>query len=134
MTSKLYQETATSTQGKKEICRPPIGTHSKREEPNYNGEKLINFALEKNMVIRSTRFEHKGIHNAIWISPDQKTLNQMDHVVLDKQHMEVIKRRQKLQRSRSGFGPLSVETECKINGRPTATKKEAKNEIKAWRK
>ncbi|XP_073836854.1 uncharacterized protein [Musca autumnalis] len=48
--------------------------------------RLIDFAAAKNMVVSSTRFNHLDIHKGTWLSPDQKTRNQIDHVVIDGRH------------------------------------------------
>ncbi|XP_054089770.1 LINE-1 retrotransposable element ORF2 protein isoform X1 [Zeugodacus cucurbitae] len=39
------------------------------------------------MVVCSTRFQHKKIHQATWLSPDRNTRNQIDHVVIDGRHV-----------------------------------------------
>ncbi|XP_073832850.1 uncharacterized protein [Musca autumnalis] len=38
------------------------------------------------MVVSSTRFNHLDIHKGAWLSPDQRTSNQIDHVVIDGRH------------------------------------------------
>ncbi|XP_050337863.1 uncharacterized protein LOC126764111 [Bactrocera neohumeralis] len=42
------------------------------------------------MVICSTRFQHKKIHQVTWLSPDRKTTNQIDHVVIDGRHVSSV--------------------------------------------
>ena len=49
-----------------------------------NGEILIDFAIHKNIIINSTLFPHVNIHNGIWVSPDELTCNQIDHVLIEK--------------------------------------------------
>lgn len=36
------------------------------------------------MIISSTYFQHLDIHKVTWISPDGGTVNQIDHVLMDK--------------------------------------------------
>ena len=53
---------------------------------NNNGEKVINFCEQNNLVITGTCFPHKRIHLATWKSPDGKITNQIDHVLISQQH------------------------------------------------
>ena len=48
-----------------------------------NGERLVNFCLNNNCVIGGTIFQHKYIHKLTWKSSDGKTVNQIDHVVIN---------------------------------------------------
>ena len=70
--------------GKGEIYRPTIGSQSLHENTNDNGYRLIEFAiLNNNMMIGSTRFQHRNIHKPTWTAPDRSFENQIDHVVID---------------------------------------------------
>jgi len=48
------------------------------------GVRLVNFATSKNLVVKSTMFPHRNIHKYTWASPDGKTHNQIDHVLIDR--------------------------------------------------
>ena len=72
--------------GKETTFRPTIGKESLHEDSNNNGIRLIDFAIGKGMTVSSTRFPHKSIHKATWISPDGTTRNQIDHVLIDRRH------------------------------------------------
>ena len=50
---------------------------------NNNDEILVNFCLNNSCVIGGTIFQHKYIHKLTWKSPDGKTVNQIDHVVIN---------------------------------------------------
>ncbi|XP_075150947.1 uncharacterized protein LOC142225056 [Haematobia irritans] len=51
---------------------------------NDNGERLIDFCTRHNLFIGGTRFIHKDIHKYTWKSPDCRTRNQIDHVLISK--------------------------------------------------
>lgn len=72
--------------GREVYYRPTIGKYSLHETSNDNGTRVIDFAVSRNMVVSSTYFEHKNIHKATWVSPDGRTKNQIDHVLIDGRH------------------------------------------------
>ncbi|XP_067633265.1 craniofacial development protein 2-like [Eurosta solidaginis] len=72
--------------GKEGVFGPKVGKLSLHNENSPNGLRLIDFVGARNMVISSTKFMHKKIHQPTWLSPDQETRNQIDHVVIDGRH------------------------------------------------
>jgi hypothetical protein len=70
--------------GRENIFKPTIGNESLHHDSNDNGLRTVNFAVSKNLVIKSTMFPHQNIHNYTWTSPDGKTHIQIDHVLLDR--------------------------------------------------
>ncbi|XP_067638312.1 craniofacial development protein 2-like [Eurosta solidaginis] len=72
--------------GKEGVFGPTVGKFSLHNETSPNELRLIDFAGAGNMVISSTRFTHKKIHQATWLSPGRNTRNQIDHVVIDGRH------------------------------------------------
>ena len=52
-------------------------------ERNDNGQRLIDICLENGLVIGGSVFQHKNIHKATWTSPDNRTKNQIDHIVIN---------------------------------------------------
>ena len=51
---------------------------------NDNGMRFADLCAINNLVIGGTLFSHKRIHKATWISPDNTTENQIDHVCISR--------------------------------------------------
>jgi hypothetical protein len=61
------------------------------EISNDNGVRLVNFATSKNLRVKSTMFPHRNIHKYICTSPNGKTHNQIDHILVERQwHSNVL--------------------------------------------
>ena len=50
---------------------------------NDNGERLCDFCRANGFIITGTIFPHKDIHKLTWRSPDGRTVNQIDHVLVN---------------------------------------------------
>ena len=73
------------------IFKPTIGNESLHLDSNDNGVRIVNFATSKNLVLKSTMFPHQNIHKYTWTSPDGKTHNQIDHILIDRRwHLSVL--------------------------------------------
>jgi len=70
--------------GREIIFKPTVGQESLHQDSNDNGVRLVNFATSKNLVVKSTIFPHRNIHKYTWTSPDVKTHNQIDHILIDR--------------------------------------------------
>ena len=70
--------------GRENISKLTIGNKSLHQDSNDNGVRIVNFATSKNPVVKSTMFSHQNIHKYTWTSPDGKTHNQIDHVLIDR--------------------------------------------------
>jgi hypothetical protein len=68
--------------GREDIFKPTIGNESLHKISNDNGVRLLNFATSKNLRVKSMMFPHRNIHT--WTSPDGKTHNQIDHILVDR--------------------------------------------------
>ena len=66
------------------IFKPTNGQESLHQDSNDNVVRLVNFAISKNLEVKSTMFPHRNIHKTTWTSPDGKTHNQIDHVLIDR--------------------------------------------------
>jgi hypothetical protein len=76
---------------KEEIFKPTIGNESLHEISNDNGVRLVNFATSKNIRVKSTMFAYRNIHTYTRTSPDGKTHNQIDHIlVVRRRHSNVL--------------------------------------------
>jgi endonuclease/exonuclease/phosphatase family metal-dependent hydrolase len=70
--------------GREDIFTPTIGSESLDKISNDNGLRTANFATSKNLTVKSTMFPHRNINQFTWTSPDGKTHNQMDHILMDR--------------------------------------------------
>ena len=55
--------------GKEEVFSQVIGCHSLHNSTNENGEMVAHYAINNDMFVISTNFQHKKIHNGTWTSP-----------------------------------------------------------------
>ena len=69
---------------------PVMGKHG-CGKLNENGERLINICLNNKLVIGGTIFQHRDIHKLTWKSPDGKTVNQIDHVLINERWRSSLK-------------------------------------------
>jgi hypothetical protein len=77
--------------GGENIFKPTVGNDSLHEISNDSGVRVVNFARSKNFVVKSTMFPHCKIHKYTWTSPEGKTHNQIDHVLIDRRwHSSII--------------------------------------------
>jgi exonuclease III len=76
--------------GKERMYNEVTGQHTLHKETNANGELLCEFAYANNMIVMSNDFQHKRIHKITWLSPDQNTANQIDHIIMNANKKGVI--------------------------------------------
>jgi exonuclease III len=76
--------------GREQIYIPIIGKFSQHDTTSPNGEKLCSFAEGNNMVIASTYFKHKQIHQGTWKIPGKEQKNQTDHVLVNNRRKSAI--------------------------------------------
>jgi endonuclease/exonuclease/phosphatase family metal-dependent hydrolase len=77
--------------GREDIFTQEIGNESLHKIRNDNGVRVVNFATSKNLTVKSTMFPHCNIHKFTWISPEGKTHNHIDHILIDRrQHSSVL--------------------------------------------
>jgi hypothetical protein len=68
---------------KEDIFKPTFGNESLHEISNDDGIRVVNFVTSKNLIVKSTMFPHRNLHKFTWTSPDGKTHNQIDHILID---------------------------------------------------
>jgi hypothetical protein len=69
--------------GRKDSLKPTMGDESLSEINSNNGVRVVNFDTSKNLVVKSTMFPYRDIHNYTHTSPEEKMHNQTDHVLRD---------------------------------------------------
>jgi len=47
--------------GRENSFKPTIGNESLHRVSNYNGVRIVNFAISKNLVVKSAMFPHQNI-------------------------------------------------------------------------
>jgi hypothetical protein len=58
---------------------------------NNNGVRVASFATSKTLTVKNTMLIHRNIHKFTWTSPDRKTHNQIDHILIDRrQHSSLL--------------------------------------------
>jgi hypothetical protein len=70
--------------GREDIFKLTIGNECLHEISNDNGARLVNFATSKNLRVKSKMFPHCNIHKYTWTTPDGKTHNQIDHILVNR--------------------------------------------------
>lgn len=88
---KIVMGDCNAKVGRERYYQPIIGKYSLHEVSNDNGQRLVDFAAERNLIIRSTQFEHKQIHKGTWRAPGGRYTNQIDHVLIQQRHAGWIK-------------------------------------------
>ena len=61
-----------------------LGPHGAVGRMNENGELLTDFCDANKLIIGGSLFPHKECHKATWVSPDRRTQNQIDHVIISR--------------------------------------------------
>jgi len=70
--------------GRENIFKPTIGNDRLHQDSNDNGVRIVNLVISKNLVVKSTMFPRRNFHKHTWTSPDGKTHNQTDHILIDR--------------------------------------------------
>jgi hypothetical protein len=77
--------------GREDIFKPTTGNNSLHKISNEIGIRVVNFPTSKNLIGKSTMFQHRNIHKYTWTSPDGNTHNQIDHILINRRrHSSVL--------------------------------------------
>jgi len=77
--------------GRENIFKPTIGNESLHQHNNDNGVSIVNFATSQNLVVKNTMFLHQNFLKYSLTSPDGKTHNQIDHILIDRRgHLSIL--------------------------------------------
>ena len=60
-----------------------VSTCRLQDGSDDNGTRVINGAVLQRMVIGGTLFPYRNIYNGTWLGPDDRTVNRIDHVMID---------------------------------------------------
>jgi hypothetical protein len=93
--------------GREDIFKPIIGNESLHEASNDNEVRVVNFVTLKNLIVKSTTFPHRDIHEHTWTSTDGVILNQIDHVLINKRRHSNILDVHSFRGDNCDTGPLS---------------------------
>jgi len=61
-----------------------IGDESPHSDSNDNFIRIVNFATSKNLVVKTTKFLLQNILKYKGTSPDGKSHNQIDHILIER--------------------------------------------------
>jgi hypothetical protein len=77
--------------GRKDIFKTTIGNESLHKISNDNGVRVVNFAMSKNLAVKSTMFPHSNNHKFSWTSTVGRIYNQIDRILIDRRwHSSVL--------------------------------------------
>jgi hypothetical protein len=77
--------------GGEDNFKPTIGNESLHEISNDNGVRLVNVATSKNLRVKNMMFPHRNIRKYTLTSPDGKTHNQINHILVDRRRHSTVR-------------------------------------------
>jgi hypothetical protein len=89
--TKILLDDLNAKVGRRNIFKTTVGNESLHEISNGNGDRVVNFATSKNLIVKSTMFPHRNIHKHTWTSPEGNTHNQIDHIFIDRRRYSSVR-------------------------------------------
>uniref|UniRef100_H2YWZ5 Reverse transcriptase domain-containing protein n=1 Tax=Ciona savignyi TaxID=51511 RepID=H2YWZ5_CIOSA len=87
---KLLMGDFNAKVGSQNISNSTLGRYG-LGQLNERGENLVEFCSTNNLSITNTMFKHHPRHLYTWVSPDQKTRNQIDYILLGQKWRSAVK-------------------------------------------
>jgi hypothetical protein len=78
------KEVFKATAGSEDIFKPTTGIYSLQDISNDTGIKVANLATSNNLFAKRTMFTRRNIHKFTWTSPEGKTCNEINHILIDR--------------------------------------------------
>jgi hypothetical protein len=82
---KIWLGDFNAKAGREDIFKQTIGNENLHKITYDNGVRFVNFTTCKNLTVKSTMFPHLSIHKYACASPDGKTYNWHDSILIDRQ-------------------------------------------------
>ena len=70
--------------GVEDVLKSTIRNMNLLQDSNDNGFRLVNLGTSNNLVLKSNMFSHLNTHKYTWTSSDDKTHNQIYHILIDR--------------------------------------------------
>jgi len=66
------------------IFKPTTGNENLHQDTNDNGVRIVNLVTSIDLVVKITMLLRRNVRKYTWTSPDGKTHNQIDHILIDR--------------------------------------------------
>ena len=66
------------------IFKPTTGNENLHQDTSDNGVRIVNLATSINLVVKITMLLRRNFRKYTRTSPDGKTHNQIDHILIDR--------------------------------------------------
>jgi len=81
---KIPLGTFNAKLGREDIFKLTIRNASLHHDSNDNGVRIVNFVTSTILFVNTKMIPHRNIHKYTWTSPDGKTHNQINNILIDR--------------------------------------------------